>query len=341
MVLFNENVHVDFPHYGIEIPSLPTRGINTLNALKNDPELGPRASEWLLEEIPQVIDRSDLLRAHTEEYVNGLYSGRLEELLMAAYELIGEDGSYHRYNPANAKAPLTDLLDDVLHVISGTYRCIETALAGNFCYAMSGGMHHAHPGFGHGFCVLNDVSVALLKAQAEGLIRTAWIIDVDAHRGDGTAEIMSKNENITALSIHMASGWPLDVPEFSADGSRNPGWFPGDIDIPIESGEEAEYTPRLIAAMEQLEKEKGLPDLVFVVAGVDPFEGDELASSDPINLTRAQMLERDQALYRFVQDRSLPSAWVAAGGYGRTSWEIHTAFLAWVLKERLARTARR
>ena len=268
--------------------------------------------------------------------MDGLYSERLEHLLLTAYELIGEDGRYHRYNPKNAQAPLTGLLADVLHVIAGTYRCIETAMKEDFCYAMGGGMHHAHPAFGHGFCVLNDISVALLKAQAEGLFKTAWIIDVDAHRGDGTAEIMAGRLDITTLSIHMASGWPLDVSEFDNKGRRNPGWFPGDVDIAIESGEEAEYTPRLMKAMEELEKERGLPDLVFVVAGVDPFEGDELASTDPINLTADQMLERDKSIYRFIQERKIPSAWVSAGGYGRHSWEIHYRFLEWVLLDRLS-----
>ncbi|MBN2625957.1 MAG: histone deacetylase, partial [Spirochaetales bacterium] len=96
-----------------------------------------------------------------------------------------------------------------------------------------------------------------------------------------------------------------------------------------------DYTPRLIAALNALEEEKGLPDLYFIVGGVDPFEGDELPSTDPINLTRDQMFERDRTLYEYCQKKGRPSAWVAAGGYGKLSWEIHACFLEWVLLHRL------
>jgi acetoin utilization deacetylase AcuC-like enzyme len=336
MVLFNKDVHIDFPRHGIEIPSLPTRGIKTVEALLAHPVLGPRSAEWLRDGIPRNITREDLLRAHSPEYIEGLYGDRQEELLLAAYELIDEEGHYHRYDPTRAQAPLTDLLDDVSRIIAGTYRTIELAQKGGFAYFMGGGMHHAHPDFGHGFCVLNDIAVALLKARAQGLFRTAWIIDVDAHRGDGTAEIMADVPEISAVSIHMAHGWPLDEPEFDEKGNLNRARIPGTVDIGIESGEEADYTPRLMAALDALEEKKGLPDLFFIVGGVDPFEGDELPSAGPINLTREQMFERDRALYGYCHKKGRPSAWVAAGGYGKLSWEIHTRFLEWVLLQRLS-----
>ncbi|MDC7220294.1 MAG: histone deacetylase [Spirochaetales bacterium] len=335
MVLFNENNRIAFPRYGIQIPSLPTRAIKTVEALKAHPLLGPRSAEWLIEKIPNTIGKEDLLRAHTTEYISDLYSDKLEERLLAAYELIDEEGNFNRYDPDSAEAPLVDLLEDVTRIISGTYRNIQLALDSGFNYFLGGGMHHAHPAFGHGFCLVNDICTALLKARAEGLIHTAWIIDVDAHRGDGTAEILAQTGEITTISIHMAKGWPLDKPQKQADGSLNPGWFPGDVDLGIESGEEADYTPRLMEALNDLEAKQGLPDLFFIVAGVDPFEGDELASTDPINLSRDQMFERDRRLYQFCQEKNRPSAWVAAGGYGQYSWEIHARFLEWVLQERL------
>ncbi len=334
MLIYNPEAVISFMKYGILIPSLDTRKSNTYKALMDDPELGGRSHEWLISDFPRAVDEADIRRAHDTAYTDRLFGEGLERALMEAYELIDENGNYNRYEPENAKAPLLDLMKDVMNVVSGSYANIEQALKTGFSYFLGGGMHHAHPGFGHGFCLVNDIAVSLLKAKEEGLFKTAWIIDVDAHRGDGTAEIMAKHPDITALSIHMASGWPLDSPEYRKDGSLNPSWFPGDVDIPMEKGEESEYTPRLISAMEELEK-KGLPDLVFVVAGVDPYEKDELASSADLKLTKEQMLERDQAVYNFLESRKLPSAWVAAGGYGASSWEIHVQFLNWVLKRRL------
>ena len=71
-------------------------------------------------------------------------------------------------------------------------------------------MHHAQRAYGDGFCIVNDIVIAIRKLQAEGLVRTAWVIDIDAHKGDGTAAITLGDDSIITLSIHMAQGWPLD-----------------------------------------------------------------------------------------------------------------------------------
>ena len=334
MVLYNSEALISFPRYGIGIPSLDSRKSKTIQSLLDHPRLGPLADRWYLRDIPALINRDDLERAHTPSYIASLFGPGLEKALIKAYELIDETGSYNRYDPDGAEKPLSGLLDDVQRIISGTYIGIKEALDSGFCYYLGGGMHHAHPGFGHGFCLLNDICIALLKARNEGLFRTAWVIDMDAHRGDGTAEIMADRKDITTLSIHMASGWPLDSPAILPDGSSNPSWFPGDVDIPIESGEEEFYIPRLMDALKGLEG-AGLPDLAFVVGGVDPYEKDELASTALLQLTKEQMLERDQSVYNFLAGRKIPQVWVSAGGYGESSWEIHSRFLQWVLEERL------
>jgi acetoin utilization deacetylase AcuC-like enzyme len=97
-------------------------------------------------------------------------------------------------------------------------------------------MHHAQKEHGAGFCMVNDLVIALRRLQSEGRIRTAWVIDVDAHKGDGTAAITAEDDSIATLSIHMARGWPLDQPEYDAAGRFNPSFVPSTIDIPIEPG---------------------------------------------------------------------------------------------------------
>lgn len=305
-----------------------------MKALKEDSELGPRQDEWLISDFPRTLGREDLQRAHSKEYTDRLYGSDIEQALFEAYELIDEEGCYKRYEPDTAEAPLGEIVEDVMNIVSGSYSVIPEALKSGFSYFLGGGMHHAHPGFGHGFCLVNDICIAMLKAKEEGLFKTAWIIDIDAHRGDGTAEIMADHPEIKSLSIHMAAGWPLDSPEYDKEGTLNPSWFPGDVDIPIHSGEESVYTDKLLESMCKMEEE-GKPDLVFVVAGVDPYEKDELPSTSTLNMTKEQMLDRDVRLYQFFEERTIPSAWVAAGGYGASSWEIHTQFLKWVLKKRL------
>jgi acetoin utilization deacetylase AcuC-like enzyme len=84
-----------------------------------------------------------------------------------------------------------------------------------------------------------------------------------------------------------------------------------------------------------LERQGGLPDLVIVVDGADPYEKDELPSTASMRLTLAQMLERDLLLDRFFVMGNLPTAWVNAGGYGDHVWEVYAQFLEHVLPGKL------
>jgi len=133
----------------------------------------------------------------------------------------------------------------------------------------------------------------------------------------------------------MAEGWPLDKPEYDEKGKFNPAYFPSDIDIALKRDEENTYITRMEKGLEELEKLNGKiesPDLAIVLLGVDPYEKDELLSTDSLKLSEEQMLQRDQSIYRFLSDRNIPSAYTMAGGYGRDSWKAHYNFLSWILK---------
>lgn len=188
-------------------------------------------------------------------------------------------------------------------------------------------MHHGQYDFGEGFCLVNDLVVAVREMQARGRIRTAWIVDVDAHKGDGTAALTADDDTIRTLSIHMARGWPLDQPTTLADGRPNPSYTPSDIDIPVDSGEEDSYLPRLRGAMEEMEQRYALPDFLLVVNGADPYERDQLPSAELLRMSRESLLERDTWLYRWFRQRRIPSLFVMAGNYGYHSWEIYSQFL--------------
>lgn len=196
-------------------------------------------------------------------------------------------------------------------------------------------MHHAQADYGNGFCPLNDMVIAVRKLQAEGHIRTAWIIDVDAHKGDGTAALTRGDDFIKTLSIHMAKGWPLDKAEYDSEGRLNPSFTPSDIDIPIDAGEEDQYAARLEAGLHSL-AEGPLPDLALVVSGADPYEHDELPSTRSLRLTLDQMLARDRLVYTFLKERNIPRAYVMAGGYGERAWEPYSRFLIWALLDTVA-----
>ncbi len=325
MVIYNiENV-INFYTYGIQVPSAAARMEKTYASLLA--AHGCSAAHWGRCFIPACISGEDLSLVHSRQYLHSLFTENGNPSLYRAYELLNSDGTYNRYEPERASRPLITIQADILAAVCGTYHTLVTALETGFAFFLGGGMHHAHRDFGHGFCPVNDIAVAVRKAQSGGVINTAWIIDTDAHRGDGTADIFLGDDSVRTLSIHMARGWPLDSPEYYPDGTFNRSYAPGDIDIGIESGDERTYNEKLREALRRLESFPR-PDVAVVVAGADPYEKDQLPSSRHLNLTHGQMVERDMLVYDFLNERSIPSAWLAAGGYGDFAWEVQSAFLS-------------
>jgi acetoin utilization deacetylase AcuC-like enzyme len=338
MILYDPTVPVSLLPYGIQIPVRDSRATKTIEALSRHPRIGPRRAHWLVDAFQESLSQADLLRVHSAAYVDRLYSEHLRDEIIATFELVDANGRYYRYAPETAERPLTDLFGRMLHKAAGTLACARLALDHGFCFYFAGGMHHAHRDHGSGFCLINDIVVAARRLQSEGTVRRVWVIDVDAHKGDGTAALTAGDDTIQTLSIHMAAGWPLDGPPLLADGSPNPSFTPSTIDIPIGAAENALYLERLEQGLRVLEQ-FAAPDLAIVVCGADPFEADELPSTRFLKLTLKQMLRRDQLVYTFLSQRSVPAAYLMAGGYGEQVWRVYAQFLIWVLLERGVGTA--
>lgn len=334
MILYEEKSNIRLIDFGIEIPVVASRSAKTFEFLKSHELLGPKIDQWHIGKIDEQISRDDLLRVHSAAYVNKLFSDGLEREIINTFELVDDQGNYHRYNPDNAKIPLIRLFDRILKMVASTSACCRMALENKFCFALAGGMHHGQKDYGKGFCMLNDIVIAVRKLQAEQRIRTVWVIDVDAHKGDGTAALTRADDTITTLSIHMGQGWPLDEEKYDHAGNLNPSFIDSDIDIPMARGEDQLYLARLEDGLDKLEKYPQ-PDLAVVVAGVDPFEKDELPSTADLRLSLEQLLQRDQLVYNFLKTRGIPAAFLMAGGYGENSWRVYAQFLEWALLDRL------
>jgi acetoin utilization deacetylase AcuC-like enzyme len=335
MIIYSEGYQGGLEPYGILIPIRDSKFRRTFAELCAHPVLGPRRAEWHLEHAGLSITREDIRRAHTREYVDRLFSEALEQEIIRTFELVDSAGRYHRYDPTRATRSIDKLLERAMYSIGGDYQCCQVALKRGFCFYFGGGSHHAQPDYGKGFCLLNDIVIVLRKAQAEGLIRNAWVIDVDAHKGDGTAVITRGDDSIRTLSVHMAHGWPLDEAELDASGRRNPSFTPSDVDIPIDSEEEQDYVPRLERGLHEL-MGMSSPDLALVISGADPYEHDELPSTRLLRLSKMQMMERDTLIYSFLKSRGIPSAYLMSGGYGEKTWEVYYQFLEWALLDRLS-----
>jgi len=177
---------------------------------------------------------------------------------------------------------------------------------------------------GRGFCLVNDIVIGIRSLQKNKKIKTAWVIDVDAHKGCGTAEITQGDDSIKTLSIHMGSSWPLEGPRFNEKGDLYPWFIPSDLDIPIEEGEESLYLTKLKEGLLKLE---GRPDLAVIICGSDPYEKDELPSTSKLKLNLSQLLERDLLIYKFLKKLNIPQCYLMSGGYGSESYKVYSQFL--------------
>ena len=326
MILVNTRDEGELSRYGILVPVMPKTADLVFEHLAGG--IGPdERPDWMIERDQTLPTREDLERAHDPAYVSRILDPyRREDELKQAFELIAEDGSYHRYDPSQAAVRLGHLTDRLFDIVGGSIQCMRRAMLRGFCFFLGGGMHHAMYDYGSGFCLINDIVIGIRALQATGTIRTAWVIDTDAHKGDGTAALTANDESIVTLSIHMGDSWPMTDPRTLDDGRLNPSFIDSNVEIPVYDGEEAYYTSKLKEGLSQLDRYPR-PDLVVVLYGADPYEHDELPSTATLRLTLKQMAERDALVWDFLQERELPAAYVHSGGYGRRAWEPTAQFL--------------
>ena len=310
MIIYNSNLNPNLRDFGFDIPLENSRWEKTFQKLQ---EHGDQKSWHFLDSWEQV-ERSDLLLAHDQNYIDDLFSNP-KPLILKAYE-----GDQY-FKPSLVKKPLSQMLDRALGHVSGTLTACRTALSSGWAYFMGGGMHHALSFTGQGFCLLNDVVISLRMLQKKHHLQKALIIDVDVHKGDGISEITQSDSSLYTVSLHGSQTWPL------VGGEYQESLIPCDCDRPIDDS--GKYLQILEETLNQLPCDF---DLALVVQGADPFEKDELPSSSGINLTLEEILQRDQLIHQWLSSHGLPQAYCMGGGYGAETWRVYTQYLSWVLK---------
>lgn len=183
---------------------------------------------------------------------------------------------------------------------AGTVLAGRLALEHGLAANTAGGSHHARREHGAGFCVFNDVAVAVRVLQADGAIGRALIIDLDVHQGDGTARIFAGDESVMTLSVHGAHNYP-DQKAVS------------DVDIALPDGTADAAYLSVIAETIPAAIEGFQPDIIFYNAGIDPHGEDKLGR---LALSDQGLGERDRFVVRAARSRNLPIAAVIGGGYG-------------------------
>jgi acetoin utilization deacetylase AcuC-like enzyme len=181
----------------------------------------------------------------------------------------------------------------------GTVLTGNLALEHGLACNTAGGSHHARRAHGAGFCVFNDVAVAIRVMQADGVIRRALVIDLDVHQGDGTADIFSSDPDVFTFSMHSEKNYPVRK-------------IASSLDIGLEDGTMDDAYLEQLAAILPYVLNEARPDIVFYNAGVDPFAGDKLGR---LSLSRDGLRRRDEHVIGLVRALGLPLAGVLGGGY--------------------------
>jgi len=238
---------------------------------------------------------ADLRLVHDDDYLDRLAAGTLDA---AAVRRIGVPWSPALWRRSRLAA-------------QGTLEAARAALEDGVAANLAGGTHHAFPAHGEGFCLLNDVAVAIRVLQRDGRLRRALVIDLDVHQGNGTAAIFQGDPDVFTFSMHGERNYPLNKMRST-------------LDVGLADGiGDDEYLDLLTRHLGRVLQEF-VPDVVFYLAGVDPARGDRYGR---LALSDDGIARRDRHVLEACRGRGLPLAITIAGGYaptpGRTA-ELHS-----------------
>ena len=236
-------------------------------------------------QIPPAATDEQLKRVHTEDWITRVAAGQMTD---DEIRRIGFPWSLQIVERSRRSTGAT---------IAASRYAMTEGVAAN----LAGGTHHAFADRGAGYCVFNDVAVAARTMQQEGLVRRVMIVDGDVHQGDGTACIFRHDDSVRTYSLHAAKAFPARKQV-------------GDVDIALPPGTtDDEYLAEWRRGL-NLIVQGFQPDIVYYLAGADPYEGDTLGG---LSVTKHGLMQRDQILFELCRVNRWPLVITLAGGYAK------------------------
>jgi acetoin utilization deacetylase AcuC-like enzyme len=252
---------------------------------------GTLVSNEVVEPQPAAVE--DVLLVHTDDYVTRLRKGQLTAREIRRLGLPWSES----------------LVQRSFYAVGGTISAAHVALDDGYASNLAGGTHHAFANRGEGFCVLNDVAIAIRALRRKELVTRVAIVDCDVHQGNGTATIFAGDHQVFTFSMHGANNYPL----FKAQSS---------LDVELADGTNDEsYLGILAQHMPTVFRYA--PDIIFYLAGADPYAGDKLGK---LGLSIEGLSRRDSLVLQQCFDHEVPVVTVMSGGYGKAledTVEIH------------------
>jgi acetoin utilization deacetylase AcuC-like enzyme len=192
-----------------------------------------------------------------------------------------------------------ELVERARRSVGATLGAAGAALADGVGANLGGGTHHAFAASGRGFCVFNDVVVAVRTFRRAGRVGRVLVVDLDVHQGDGTHSAFLEDPETFTFGLNGFANYPFRR-------------VPGDLELDFEDGTEDE---RYLEALNRLLPQalaRAHPELCFYLAGADPFAGDRLGR---LALTKEGLAERDRVVRDTLARAGVPVCLTLAGGY--------------------------
>ena len=231
-----------------------------------------------------LADREVIELSHDRDYVEAFLSGTLEPQAIRRIGFPWSEG----------------LVKRTLASVGGTLAATKEALANRWGGNLAGGTHHAFRGEGSGFCVFNDIAVAIQWLRSTGQIRRVAVIDLDVHQGDGTAQIFQNEPEVLTLSVHCEVNFPFRKQQSKID-----------VALPEALGDK-EYLSVLDEVLPRAFEFK--PEIIFYQSGVDVLASDALGK---LKLSPEGVKARDEKVMAAVKDAGLPLVITIGGGYSK------------------------
>lgn len=270
--------------YGNPLPD-PTSRFDTLRKAEDiQIRISERGLPYLVV-LPELIDRSDIELVHDPGYVQAVLTGEPRDL--AGSGLSWSEGRFQ----------------EVLISTSAVVAAVQYAIA-NYANAgcTSSGLHHAKAERGAGFCTFNGLAIAAIKA-VQGGAKRVLILDLDAHCGGGTAQLIAGREGIEQVDVSVSSfDRYVNTPNATLymAGGHN-------------------YLEVISDALAAIIDPESI-DVVLYNAGMDPHE-----HAGGVSGIDAEVLaERERMVFEWANSRGIPVAFTLAGGYtdGVTAEEL-------------------
>jgi acetoin utilization deacetylase AcuC-like enzyme len=239
------------------------------------------------EEITEVkaVDFHHILRVHDRDYIEKVQSNLLDRKEQI---LLGLPASPNLFARSATE-------------VEATRMACNAALTDGVGVCLAGGTHHAFREHGEGYCVFNDIAIAIRDLQDKRPGIKVMVVDTDAHQGNGTASLLGDDPRVFTYSIHVGRNYPTKK-------------VASTLDVETVRYVEGEMYLQLLFRTLADSLDKFSPDLVIWISGADNHRNDRFGQ---MHLALKDIQRRDEVLLRAMIKNRIPVAILYGGGYNR------------------------